>query len=81
MLTGVYVITDAHKSSGNVFYSPMIRDFVLMCMMVAGKYGDGLLNVFRTVAIEMHTYSLLTCVALVFEVSKFDTLFTHDTFI
>ena len=53
-----------------------------MCMMGAGKYGDGLLNVIQTVAIEMQTgiYSLFTYAAFVFEVSKFDTKFTHDKF-
>ena len=51
VLTGAHVITDGHKDSGKVCYSPMNRDFVLIRMMDAGKYGDGLVKVILSFAL------------------------------
>lgn len=52
MLTGAHIITDGHKGNGKVCYSHMIRDFVLLYMMDAVKYGNGIVNVIQTVAFE-----------------------------
>ena len=79
MLSGVHVITDAHTSYGSVLFTDDLR----FCIDVHEERRKVWRGPFKSLSncCNRDADLLLTYVVFVFEVSKFDTIFTHDTFI